>query len=64
MHVIAILWTYCQSQIRTRIKSEGGASLIEYALLLAFIAVVCVAAVTLIGQKTSVSLDSSASSLH
>jgi len=32
---------------------ERGASLVEYALLVALIAVVCIAAVTLLGQNAS-----------
>lgn len=38
---------------RTGIKSERGASLVEYALLVALIAVVCIAAVTLLGRNAS-----------
>ena len=34
-------------------RSEAGASLVEYALLLAFIAVVCIAAVTFFGGEVS-----------
>lgn len=34
-------------------KKEKGASLVEYALLVALIAVICIAAVTAVGQKTS-----------
>lgn len=34
-------------------KQEKGASLVEYALLVALIAVICIAAVTAVGQKTS-----------
>ena len=37
---------------------ERGASLVEYALLLALIAVVCIAAVTFIGQKADEKFDS------
>ncbi len=32
-------------------KTERGASLVEYALLVALIAVVCIAAVTLLGES-------------
>lgn len=39
---------------------ERGASVIEYALLLALIAVVCVVAVEMIGGSTSDSLSSTA----
>ena len=38
--------------------TERGASLVEYALLLALIAVVCIAAVTLLGEKASENFDS------
>ena len=34
-------------------KTERGASLVEYALLVALIAVVCIAAVTLLGTNAS-----------
>jgi pilus assembly protein Flp/PilA len=34
-------------------KTERGASLVEYALLVALIAVVCIAAVTTLGGKAS-----------
>jgi pilus assembly protein Flp/PilA len=35
--------------LRSHTKSERGASLVEYALLVALIAVVCIAAVTMLG---------------
>ena len=37
---------------------ERGASLVEYALLVALIAVVCIAAVTLLGRNASSKFDS------
>ena len=37
---------------RTRL-TEKGASLVEYALLVALIAVVCIAAITLLGNSAS-----------
>jgi pilus assembly protein Flp/PilA len=39
--------------LRARVRSERGASLVEYALLLALIAVVCITAVTALGKKAS-----------
>lgn len=39
--------------VRAHIKSERGASLVEYALLVALIAVVCIAAVTTLGKAAS-----------
>lgn len=42
---------------------DRGASLVEYALLVALIAVVCIAAVTFLGTATGGSVDGSTSSL-
>jgi len=39
--------------MRAHIKSERGASLVECALLVALIAVVCIAAVTTLGRAAS-----------
>lgn len=46
-----------------RRRWERGASLVEYALLIALIAVVCVAVVAVFGGETSNSFDSSGRSL-
>jgi pilus assembly protein Flp/PilA len=45
------------------IREEKGASLVEYALLLAFIAVVCIAAVAFFGTSVGESLSRSGSKL-
>jgi pilus assembly protein Flp/PilA len=42
-------YEFIAAWIRTLAKSERGASLVEYALLVALIAVVCIAAVTMLG---------------
>jgi pilus assembly protein Flp/PilA len=39
--------------MRSKANTERGASLVEYALLLALIAVVCIVAVTALGKKAS-----------
>ncbi len=44
-------------------KSERGASLVEYALLLGLIAVVCIVAVGLIGTKANTKFSTIAGSL-
>ena len=44
-------------------RSERGASLVEYALLLALIAMVCIAAVTLLGNSVSTRLSGTGGSL-
>lgn len=43
--------------------TDRGASLVEYALLVALIAMVCIAAVTMLGGNTSNKFDSVGSSL-
>ena len=45
-------------------NEETGASLVEYALLLALIALVAIAAVQLVGDNVSSDFDSIASSLQ
>jgi pilus assembly protein Flp/PilA len=44
-------------------KRDRGASLVEYALLLALLVVVCIGAVTLFGGATNDSLDRSGTSI-
>jgi pilus assembly protein Flp/PilA len=44
--------------------SERGASMVEYALLVALIAVVCIAAIKLIGQSANSSFKSTATELQ
>ena len=46
-----------------RAGADRGASLVEYALLLALIAVVCVSAVSFLGESTSDRIDADARSL-
>jgi pilus assembly protein Flp/PilA len=45
------------------LAKDDGATLVEYALLLALIAVVCVLAITLVGQNTNTLLNTAAHSL-
>jgi len=47
----------------TQRRLERGASLVEYALLVALIALVCIAAVTTFGAKTGSSFQSTAGAL-
>jgi len=46
------IWTYLQHLLR-RDGGERGASLVEYALLVALIAIVCVVAISLLGTNAS-----------
>jgi pilus assembly protein Flp/PilA len=43
----------CVSRVRALFKNEEGQDLLEYALLIALIAIVCVGAVGLAGNKVS-----------
>jgi pilus assembly protein Flp/PilA len=50
--------------IRSRFgRSERGASLVEYALLVALIAVVCILAITFVGNRANDKFSSVGSSL-
>ena len=44
---------FINAWMQAKAKSERGASLVEYALLVALIAVVCIAAVTLLGDSAA-----------
>ncbi len=47
-------YEFLSNWLRARFAdSERGASLVEYALLVALIAVVCIAAVTILGKNAS-----------
>jgi len=46
-----------------RFSGDSGASLVEYALLVALIAVVCVASLTYFQQQTTASLSKSSSAI-
>jgi pilus assembly protein Flp/PilA len=49
--------------LRARFDSERGASLVEYALLVALIAVICIVAVTLLGNTASSTFSDTADSI-
>jgi pilus assembly protein Flp/PilA len=49
--------------VAAHIDDERGASLVEYALLVALIAVVCIAAVTTLGKNSSSKFQKVGSSL-
>ena len=51
-------YEFLASYLRARFgDDERGASLVEYALLVALIAVVCIAAVTFLGKEASTKFD-------
>ena len=46
-------YQFIKSFLTAQAKTERGATLVEYALLVALIAVVCIAAVTVLGESAS-----------
>ena len=50
---LVTVWQRFTTFVRAKVQSERGASLVEYALLVALIAVVCIVAITFLGQKAS-----------
>ena len=59
----ADIFRYLQARLTSNIKSERGAALVEYALLLALIAVVCIVAVGVIGTEANEEFDMIADSI-
>ena len=58
-------WDFFASWMRARFAdSDRGATMVEYALMVALIAVVCIAAVTLMGQAASSKFSSVASAIN
>ena len=54
---------FIQAWLTSKVRSERGASLVEYALLVALIAVVCIAAVAALGGKAKSNFNSIATSI-
>jgi len=46
-------WNTFATWLRARFSEDRGASLVEYALLVALIAVVCIAAISLLGNAAA-----------
>ncbi len=63
---IATYWTkFCAPYLKARFgTTERGASLVEYALLVALIAVVCIGAVTFIGGAAKGKLSTVGNSMN
>lgn len=60
MDFIPAIWCGLQARFS---RDEEGAAMVEYALLVALIAVVCILAVTFIGSNASAKFSSVGSSL-
>jgi pilus assembly protein Flp/PilA len=46
-------YQFLSTWLQSKVDSERGASLVEYALLVALIAVVCIIAITFLGEEAS-----------
>ena len=57
-------YEFVSAWLQARCKTDRGASLVEYALLVALIAVVCLLAITFIGRNANTKLSSVATSLN
>lgn len=64
MNQIAILQETIVSWLRARFADERGASLVEYALLLALIAVVAIGALIFLGHTTANALNTVAQNIN
>jgi len=51
------------SQVKKFVKADQGATMVEYGLMVALIAVVCIAAVTTLGTNLSSKFSSAATSV-
>jgi len=57
---LTALWINIQNRLR---RDDRGASLVEYVLLVALIAVVCIVALQLLGSSASTKLESVGNSI-
>ena len=55
--MLEMIMAYAQSYARSITRNEEGQALVEYALILALVSVVAIAALTLIGTNVSAILD-------
>jgi pilus assembly protein Flp/PilA len=58
------LYTFVQTWLEARRDDDRGASLVEYALLVALIAVVCIAAISLLGGSAADKFSTVSNSLN
>jgi len=60
---MTLSYEFTLAWLRAKTRSERAASLVEYALLVALIGIVCVAAVTTLGKHASTTLNKAATSI-
>ena len=65
MDLVAYWQQFCAPYLRARFgRDEQGASLVEYALLVALIAVVCIVAIAFLGRSASSKFSNVGSNLQ
>ncbi len=65
MDIVTYWQRFCAPFVRARLgRTERGASLVEYALLVALIAVVCIVAVQILGTNASKKFSSVGSAIQ
>ena len=57
------MWSTFKNRVIELVRDEEGASLVEYVLLVALIAVVCIASITLLGQSASKKFQTTATTI-
>ena len=63
MRNLIAMYIAMQSRMKSMLKDEKGATMVEYALMVALIAVVAIAAVTLVGTNVDARFDQIAAAL-
>jgi len=54
MDALTSMYVKAQTKMQSMLKNEDGATMVEYALMLALIAVVCLIAVTAVGTNANI----------
>lgn len=57
-------YEFASAWLQARCKTDRGASLVEYALLVALIAVVCILAISFLGESASQKFNSIGESIN
>lgn len=63
MRNLIAMYVAMQSRMQTMLKDEKGATMVEYALMVALIAVVCVGAVQLVGTNADTMFEAIAGNI-
>jgi pilus assembly protein Flp/PilA len=61
---LMVVWQGLRTFIRARARSERGASLVEYALLVALVGVACTIAVAFVGTSASSTISGAGNSIN